>query len=314
MKTTAKKALVAAAITLMSINTLQAATNLAELSDELEIMTNILHTSLKQNSPNKGIRLRSVNVTYLAEQGVLFEINTTGAGGGFDFNFDGMFDGFTLPSAPVAPVPPVRMSGGRVQIDMDEEELEHFVEDALERAQDQLQESREQLRELAEQQREIAWEQRDYDRKRRDLEFEKRNADADDRKKIDSKLSKLAAETKLLDAKRVEVERYGKKLEAEQQQQAEQRLAAKKQQYSEFLAGFENSIANVLCRYGAGVKALSENENISFVLSDFGSMEAEGHKSKQDKIYVFKYKDVQACVRDKMTQQKLLAGANTYLF
>jgi hypothetical protein len=314
MKKIAKRALLAAAITCGSVSTLQAATNVAELSNELEIMTNILQTSLKQNSSRKGIRLRSVNVTYLAEQGVLFEINTTGADGGFDFNFNGMFDGLRAPLAPKAPVPAVRMSGGRVEIDMDEEELEHFVEDALERAQDQLQESREQLRELAEQQREIEWEKRDFERERRDLEFEKRNADADGRKKIDEKLAKLTAETKQLDAKRVEVERYGKKLEAEQKQQAEQRLAAKKQQYNEFLTSFENSITNVLCRYGAGVKALPENENISFVLSDFGSFEVENRNDKQDKVYVFKYKDVKACVRDKMTQEKLLSGANTYLF
>lgn len=314
MKKIAKKALLAAVITCMSVNTLQAATNVAELSNELEIMTNILQTSLKQNSTRKGIRLRSVDVTYLAEQGVLFEISTVGGGGGFEFNFDGMFDGIASPLTPIAPVPPIRVSGGRVELGMDEDELEHFVEDALERAQEQLRGSREQLRELAEQQREIEWEKRDYDRERRDLEFEKRNADADGRKKIDKKLVKLAAETKQLDAKRVEVERYGKKLEAEQKQQAEQRLATKKQQYGEFLAGFENSITNVLCRYGAGVKALPEDENISFVLSDFGSFEEEGNRGKQDKVYVFKYKDVQSCVRDKMTQKKLLAGANTYLF
>ena len=314
MKSTVKKALLFAAMTCTSFSTLQAATNVAELSNELEIMTNILQTSLKQNSPKKGIRSHSVDVTYLADQGVLFEIRTAGTDGGFDFNFNSMFDGFVMPSSPVAPDPIVKMSGGRVELDMDEMELEVFVENALEHAHEQMRGSRDQLRELAEQQREISWEKRDYDRRKRDLEFERHNADADDRKRIAKQLAELAAESAKLDAKRAEVERYSKKLEAEQKQLTEQRLAARKQQYSEFLKSFENTISSVLCRYGAGVKALPENENISFVLSDFGSSEVLAHTSKQDKVYVFKYKDVQACVRDKMTQQKLLAGANTYLF
>lgn len=314
MKTTMKKALLVAAMTCMSVNvnTLQAATNVTELRNELEIMTNILQTSLKQNSPQKGIRSHSVEVTYLVDQGVLFEIRTAGTEGSFDFNFNRVFDGFVVPSAPVAPV--VQLSGGRVELNMDERELEIFVEDAMEHAQEQMHNSRDQLRELAEQQREIAWEQRDYERRRRDLEFEKHNADSNSRKNIDEQLAELAAETAKLEAKRVEVERYNKKLETEQKQLAEQRLATKIKQYSEFLASFESSISNVLCSYGAGIKALPDNENISFILSDFGSAAATGHKGKQDKVYVFKNEDVQACVRDKMTPQKLLNGANTYLF
>jgi DNA repair exonuclease SbcCD ATPase subunit len=312
MKTTIKKALLVATLTCMSVNALQASTNVAELSNELEIMTNILQTSLRQNSPQKGIRSHSVEVTYLADQGVLFEIRTAGTEGSFDFSFNRVFDGFGVPSAPVAPV--VQLSGGRVELDMDERELEIFVEDAMEYAQDQMHNSRDQLRELAEQQREIDWEKRDYERNRRDLEFQKRNADADTRKNIQKHLAELDVEISKLDAKRIEVERYSKKLEAEHKQLAEQRLAAKKQQYSEFLTSFENNISNVLCRYGAGVKALPDNEHISFVLSDFGSPEAASHKGKQDKVYVFKNKDVQSCVKDKLTPQKLLTGANTYLF
>jgi hypothetical protein len=65
-------------------------------------------------------------------------------------------------------------------------------------------------------------------------------------------------------------------------------LLAKNQQYIEFLNGFKDSIGNILCRYGAGIKALPVNENINFVLSNFGSVDSAGRGAKQDKIYVFK--------------------------
>mgnify|MGYP000076608708 CR=1 FL=1 len=77
------------------------------------------------------------------------------------------------------------------------------------------------------------------------------------------------------------------------------------------MAGFEESVGDMLCKYGAGIKALPKDENVSFVLSKFGSTDS---RSKQDKIYVFQHKDIQDCVRDKIDANKLLSQANTYMF
>jgi hypothetical protein len=217
------------------------------------------------------------------------------------------------PRAPVSPNPVV-FSGGRVELNLNEQELEVYVQDAMQQAREVMHESRGKLRELGEQQREFAWEQREYGRRKRDLQFEKRSAQTDRRKDIDEQLKELATELKQLEMKNVEVERYKKPLEAEQKQQAEKQQLAKKQQYVQFLSGFEDTIGNILCRYGAGIKALSVNENISFVLSNVGSVNSNNRGAKQDRVYVFKYKDVQACVRDKISQEKLLAGVNSYMF
>lgn len=317
MRILIKKTFLAFALTSMSFGYSYGATNVAKLSDELEIMSNILETALKQNNTKQGIRFQSVGVTYLADQGVMFDINTSNRGRGFEFNFDfgDMFDGAhrIAPRAPVAPNPVV-FSGGRVELNLNEEELEEYVEDAMEHAREVMRESRGKLRKLSEQQKEIAWEKREYERRIRDLEFEKRSAPTDRRKNLDEQLKELAAELKQLELKRVEVERYSQTLEAERKQQTEKRQRAKKEQYKQFLAGFEDSIGNILCRYGAGIKALPANENISFVLSDFGSVDPDDRRAKQDKVYVFKYKEVQACVRDKISQEKLLAGVNSYMF
>jgi hypothetical protein len=109
--------------------------------------------------------LRGVGESYLANQGVMFDISTSNGGGGFGFSdmFDGGRDG-----APRAPVPakPVVFKDGWVELNLNEDELEVYVEDAMHQSWDR-------LRELGEQQREIAWEQREYQRCKRDLEFEK---------------------------------------------------------------------------------------------------------------------------------------------
>ena len=312
-----KKTFLAFAFTTMSCGYSYAMTNVAELSKELEIMSNILQTSLKQNSTKQGIRFRDVGVTYLADQGVMFEISTSNRGEGFGLNFDlgEMFDGAQrIISGARVPPNPVVFNGGRVELNLNEQDLEVYVEDAMDQVREVMYESRGKLRELAEQQREIAWEEREYERRKRDLEFEKRSAQTDRRKDIDQQLKELAGELQQLALKRVEVERYSQTLEAEQKQQAEKQQQAKKQQYVQFLSGFEDSIGNVLCRYGAGIKTLPIDENISFVLSNFGSVDSDNRGSKQDRIYVFKYQDVQACVRDKISQEKLLAGVNSYMF
>jgi hypothetical protein len=317
MRTLMKKTLLALALSSMTCTVSYAATDVAELSKELEIMSNILQTSLKQNNTKQGIRFRDVGTTYLADQGVMFEISTSnsGGGGGGGFDFADMLDGVqqALFAAPLPPNPVV-FNGGRVELNLDEREIEAYVENAMDQMRDVMRESRGKLRELGEQQRELAWEKRESERRKRDLEFAKRSASGEHRKNLDEHLNELTAELKQLELKQAEVERYSKTLEDEQRLQNEKQQQARKQQYVTFLSGFEDTIGNILCRYGAGIKALPGDENISFVLSDFGSHDSARRGAKQDRIYVFKYQAVKACVRDKITQDKLLAGVNSYMF
>lgn len=305
-----KKTLLAMLIAGMTFGSASVAakTDIPELSKELEIMTNIMQTALRHNNDRQGIRFRSIDVTYLDGQGVVFEINTSG--GGFHFDIGDMLSGLNVP---VAPVPPVSISSDEQQfvIEFDEGEWQELAREASEAARDALRDAQHKLRDLREREREYSWEEREYERRKRDLEFEKRNADEKRRAKIEEKAHELEKELKEIEAKRGEISRYAKEIEEEQKQQEEKRNAAKKAQYTRFLSNFEASIGDVLCKYGAGIKALPQDENVSFILPKFGSA---SKREKQDRIYVFKQKDIQSCVRDKIDSNKLLEDATTYMF
>ncbi|GAB3028018.1 hypothetical protein [Bowmanella dokdonensis] len=287
---------------------LQAAQDLAGLNKELEIMTGIMNTTLRQDRSKGDIRVRSLDATYLTGQGVLFEMNTSGAGLGFSFNFGELFGG--VPPAPAAPA----VSGGDYQfhIQIDDDELDSRIEEAMEVARDALRENREKLGELREQERELAWEMREYERRKRDLEFEKRHAEGERKKDLNQDTQELETELARLRERQKEVAQYAQELEKEQQQQALKQQEALQQQYKSFLAGFESNVADVLCKYGAGLRTLPQDEHVSLVLKNF--MQDPQGGGRQDKIYVFRNQDVQACVTGKLNAQKLLEQVRTYQF
>lgn len=291
--------LMAAGLTLGSA---QAVTQVDELSQELEIMTSILNTSLKQGGAGKGIQFRGLDVTYLARQGVVFEVKTSN--GGLNFNFGQVFsNAFSFSSS----------SSSDVERDVVIKFDEHEIQDMVRQAKRLEERAREKLRELREDERELSWEQREFDRRRRDIEFEKRHADEKRRKKLNEKLKELDKEAQQLVSRKKEIAEFATQLETEQKQEAEKRNQAKKEQYKRFLAGFEENIASTLCKYGSGLKSLDSGENVSFVLKNFGSASGRG-KNQQDKIYVFAQKDIRACVTEKIDSNKLLTNARTYMF
>lgn len=304
-----KKTLIALLFSGLCAAPVQAKTDLNDLGKELEIMTSILQTAMKQSNNRKGIRFRSIDATYLASQGVVFNVRTSNGGWAFAMDLSGM----TTVVPPAPPLEPLTVfSGGNgIRIELDDHELQMITEDALRVAQDALRESSEQLRELRSRERELAWEQREYERRRRDIEFERRNADSDYRKELDKELKELDQELKSLETKKKEVDEYADQLEQEQQQQAQKREQAMEQEYKRFLADFEAEVGDILCSYGAGLKALPEDEHVTFLLSDFGSV---SHKGNQDRVYVFSLKDIRACVVDKIDAEKLLGNAKSYLF
>jgi len=291
----------------MTFGAAQAATNVKKLPQELEIMSNILSTSLKQQNSKKGIRFSRLDVTYLAAQGVVFDVKTNN--GGFSFNFgDFLPEGFVIPEPPEAPEQThIVINSGDIDIEFDSDEMQ----DMLRSAKREARKAREQLRELREDERELSWEQREYERRRRDIEFEKRHADEHQRKQLNERLRELDQDAQKLKQKQQEVSKFAAQLEQEQKQQEQKRASARQSQYKRFLASFEENIADVLCKYGAGLKALDKKEHVSFVLKDFGSA---GGNSKQDRIYVFEQQDIRACVTEKIDSNKLLSRAQTYLF
>ncbi|MEP4888611.1 MAG: hypothetical protein ABJV04_01170 [Aliiglaciecola sp.] len=301
-----------AALLSLSSSLVWAKTNLPDLKSELQIMSGIIKTAMTQGESKNGIRLRGLDVTYLSDQGVVFELTGSAQTRHLSFSFDGHNEFVVAPELP--PIPPIQNMGDdehNVFIELDEEHWSEEVEEAMRLASGAMNEAREKLRDLNQQEREIAWEQREFKRRLRDIEFEMRSADSQRKSQLEKEKSELEDEIAELKKRGSNLDKYSKQLEAEQKQQAEQRLAQRKQQYTEFLSRFEDNIATTLCKYGNGFKALPSDENVTFVLSNLGSAQNRG---SEDRIYVFKNKDIQSCVKDKITVKQLLSNANAYMF
>ncbi len=287
-----------------------AQTKLNELSDELEIMSNILKTALKQDLGNTSLRFREIESTYLKNQGVVFRVSTSGLSGGFNFIFS-TDSNVEFLSAPPAPAVPDVHQIDKWVVELEGEDFESIAEDAMEQAREAMEEAREKMRELRHQEREYAWESREYERRKRDIEFEMRTADEKRKKELMKESKDLEASLAKLQSKQKEVEKYALELEQERKKQAELRAAEKQQQYKAFLSRFESNISTTLCKYGSGLKALPKNENVSFVLPRFDTQE---RGQKQDRIYVFAVNDINDCVRDKITSEQLMSKSSAYLF
>ena len=304
-------ALVLSSMALMSIQATGAEPDQAKknIRNEVGIMLNILKASLKQQSSGKNIRFRAESVFYLAEQGVVFEIDSGNHGRSF-FGFDGLLR--NIPVAPVAPM--VNSNGKRVEININQGEIEAMVERIIRHGGDYDDDMRDNIRDLSEEQRELAWEKREYERRKRDLEFEKRNASGERLKNIEQTLAELNGEVKTLTLKSAELDKHLTGLQTEHKKEIAARSAAQKKLYREALSIFEDTVGDMLCSYGAGLKSLPSDENITFVLSDFVEADEDSVINTHDKVYVFKQKDVKACVTGKANKEKLLTSANTYLF
>jgi hypothetical protein len=309
-----KKILTAISMALVVTLPVAAKTDLAALDKELEIMSSILHTALKQDTSKSSIRYRSLSANYLAQQGVVFDVNLSswGVQKNFNINFgDGIH---LLPPQFIDPIE-VHEIERRVEEAMEsveEHEWGVIVEEALEGSREALRATRDLMRELRGEERELSYEQRELEREKRELEFESRQRDGDrEKKSLDNRRQELEKETKRIQERRAAISKRADKIEKEKKEKATAQLAKYRENTKAFLANFEGEIADSLCRYGAGLRALPENEKVSFVLSKFG----DGTPGeKKDRIYVFNYKDVRACVSEKIDANELLTKAESYVF
>ncbi|MCF2948270.1 hypothetical protein L0668_09150 [Paraglaciecola aquimarina] len=312
-----KKACVALAVGCLFIAPLQAKASqgkqdIAEIREEVSIMLNILQATLKQRNDASNIQFRADAATYLAGQGVVFNIDT----GRHRGHFFGLDLGGILSQIPNTPAVPkvFHDSENHIEIDINEGEIERMVKSYMGRDDDYVEDSQDRIREIAEQERELAWQKREVERARRDLDFQKRSTDNESRKEITEELAKLDKKVEKLAKKTEELKEYKLEMTSEYKKELAKRQAAKNKIYSQSLALFEEKVGKVLCRYGAGFKSLPENENISFVLSDFMQADDDSTFQTHDKVYVFNQQDVLECVTGKLDQNELLSKTNTYLF
>lgn len=299
--------LIAGVLALSSTGASVAATNYSELSKELEVMNSVLVTSLRQTSANEAVRFRGLETSYLAGQGVVFEVGTSRGAWGVDLDIRQF-----IPDIPdIAPVAPIVIGedGNSISIQVSED-WEHMIEDSMRGIEEAFREANEQMRDVRSDARELAWEVRELERRKRDLSFQSRSGGEEKKKEIQEQLEEIEQEMAAARARQQELNEYADKIEAEQKAQVEKQKQAAAQADKAFLAAFEERIGDTLCRFGSGLRALPKDEHISFVLKNFDSEQ----RVKRDRVYVFTQKAVKDCVQEKMDSSELLQKATVYSF
>jgi len=299
----------------LTVTTVTAADNnqYAGMHKQLDIMSNIIKSSVSTQESRKGSRITGIESTYLKGQGIVFTINSSSGNnrwGNFNFNF-AMPDFPVAPIAPIAPVVPSRSSHDEIEFENRiNKSVARSMEEAsqaYEHAMESFEHNREGYRELREEQRDLSYELRDVAREKRDIEYRLRRSDDENKKELKSELAalnkqeaKLALEEKAFKVKSDELQKK------QQAQKVEQEKAR-----GVYYQGLKSSLTETLCLYGNGLKSLPKNEHVSVILKSAG--EKDGRRYK-DSILVFTKSDISDCSADKITVSKLMKKGQNYQF
>lgn len=306
-----------------SVSAVAAPDDLTALSKDLKIMETVFDTTLEQSLEKKHPRISGVEATYLKDQGVVFRFRAghgrpmmRGFFGDFDMDIDieelgalGAELGAELGAlghlmgegeGPHEDIRIVKINGAEIDLDN---------MDAL----------RDKLRELSLEQRDIGYEHREIVRRKRDIEFESKRADEKRQKELEIELVELDKELAGLKENKQELGKVVAKVRKKKEAARKIKVEKRKADRANFIAGFESSLSETICRYGAGLKALSNDEKVNVILEGFGENKTSGKKKRKsrassDKIYVFSAKDVKSCVNDKIEPKRLLEKADVYSF
>lgn len=287
-----------------------------ELANELEIMSGVLKTSLRQNVSSDNWRVSNIETSYLAGQGAVFTLNVRGQSSSWIRDIETMVEGLVVMTPPAPPEPPTpNLTGSLENIDdivfEATREWEAYADATSMRFAEAFSESHERVRDLRAMQREMAWESREAERELRDITFELRHADEERKKELLAEKEMSQQKLAKVEAKAKSMKEELKALEKQQEKQLAERKEKQQQAYKRFLAGFEVGMSDTLCRFGSGLRGLPDNEHISMVLKDFDSSE---NNQRKDRIYVFTRTDIVKCVQEKIDANKLLANADVYSF
>lgn len=285
----------------------------AAMHKQLDIMSNIIKSSVSVQGGRQGSKITSIESTYLKGQGIVFTINSSSGNnqwGNFNFNF-AMPDFPVVPVAPIPPVAPGRSSNNEAEYEAQiNESVARSMEEATqayEHAMESFEHNREGYRELREEQRDLSYELRDVTREKRDIEYKLRRADDDEKKELQTELATLKKQTAKLAVNQKAFKERSDVLQRKQQAQKVEQEKARGAYYQDL----NTALTETLCLYGNGLKALPKNEHVSVILKSAG--EKQGRRYK-DSILVFSKKDISDCSADKITVSKLTAKSKNYQF
>ncbi|WNC67469.1 hypothetical protein RI845_13195 [Thalassotalea nanhaiensis] len=282
-----------------------------KLHQQLDIMSDIIKTSIKKQNDNKGAQLTRIESHYLAGQGVVFNLNVSRVR-----HYGYSVAPPVMPVMPVAPRAPLapRSPKGHEGEELFGENFEIVIEEAMEEAaiameiaNESMRYEVEEQRELREQERELSYELRDLAREERDLNYEKLHLDDDEKAEYQQEVAQLEKRKAAIEQAKLKV----KKRADEYRAKVKKLQAEKAKQQQMFYAQLETSITDVLCSYGGGLKELPDSEYVSMIIKGAGTTE---HGRTKDKVLVFNKLDVKNCVLERIDAAGLLSKANGYQF
>ncbi len=304
-----------------------AADEFDNMHKQLNIMSDIIKSSVAVQGGRKGSKITGVESTYLKGQGVVFTINSSSRSnqwGNYSFNF-------VMPDIPPIPptptIPPIPQLGSSSSTSSNSSYSYHYSDDhdhdsdvneeisdameqaaeSYERAMDVLNNDREKYRNLRDEQRDLSYEVRDLEREKRDLEYQMRRADKESKSEISEQMKKIEAKRADIEQARTKLANKSKELREQQKSQRQEQEKERNNYYQQLTT----SLADTFCLYGNGLKSVPKNENVSLIIKSGGDKEGRRYK---DKIYVFSKKDISDCAADKINVAKLIEKGQGYQF
>lgn len=252
-----------------------AAPDYDRIKKDINIMIGIVKSSLQDN---KDCRRCGVKISghYLADQGVVFNVN---ASGGFSYNFK-TFSDIEVPEAPS-----VIAINGLVEEIMEDVEISFGSGDGHSwefHTEDFLSENREVQRELREARREM----RELSREIRELELEAIHAEADELKRLEEREQELKAEFATAEAEHDRISerlnRYAEERTKEREAKRAEKLAARQQQFKQM----EDIVLASFCDYSSTIRNLPKGEKVSIIFSK---------GDDESNVYVFEQAKLENC-------------------
>lgn len=270
------------------------------LKKQMNILAEILETSVEQESENGDFPISRFEYSYLKGQGIVFMANA----GRMPWRM----------VAPDIPEPPMPPEVGEMNEFAERMNLDVIIEQGLRSAHRVLGQlsgeySTEWI-EMTERARDTAWEIRDKERELRDLEFELRTDGDAQKAEIEKEKKQLEVELSELREKREKLQQQAAELKSELQEKRRQFEEKRIANRESMLKQFETTLADTLCTYGVTLKALPEGEKVNVILKDFYP---DHQGQSQDQLYVFDKSELVQCVTDG-NSQSLLESASRYRF
>ena len=283
-----------------------AATDYERIRKDINIMIGIVKSSFEDSADCRKCRVK-ITGSYLAEQGVVFNVNPSGnyTHGykyvyDYDYNYD--YPDFTsdiaLVTEGIAEIPEmVHEILADVRVNLNSENMHSWSM----RAPHDDGDLADHTRELREEMREFRADQREFAREMREIEIESIHAEEDELADLEAREGEVKQKLAEMEKKQLEsqkkFESYADKRIKDRESKRAQRAEVQEQQFKKM----ETIVLNTFCDYGSTIRSLPDNERVSVVVNN----------GDESNVYVFKQSQLASCDSSKTDVRK---NALSYVF